>query len=255
MQLQQANSQARQRRNETRGETTATGVSVSVNDASVMRGSMVALKDVSFELPTGSLTAVVGPNGAGKSSLFAMLSGRIKPTSGTAELGGQVAEVLQATKVDQQLSLSIDEVVRLGRYAVRGPIRPMSKADRKAIDDALAAVDLTPLRRRPFGQVSGGQQQRALVAQGLTQQAPILLLDEPTTGLDLASQSLVRDIMRAEADRGTTVLFATHDLSEAARADFVIVLACECICCAPPIDALADPAVTALFGPNPLMPS
>jgi len=227
------------------------GIHRSRTIANVQRGSVVALKDVSFELPPGSLTAVVGPNGAGKSSLFALLSGRIEPTTGSAELGGQVAEVLQATKVDQQLSLSIEEVVRLGRYAVRGPIRPMRKTDRDAIDRALDAVDMAPLRRRPFGKVSGGQQQRALVAQGLAQDAPILLLDEPTTGLDVASQGLVRDIMRAEADRGTTVLFANHDLSEAAQADFVIVLACECICCAPPVDALADPVVTALFGPAP----
>lgn len=224
---------------------------VTVTDVNVQRGSVTALRDVSFALPAGSLTAVIGPNGAGKSSLFGLLSGRIPPTSGSVQLSGPVAEVLQATKVDDQLSLTVNDVVRLGRYPARGFMRPFRSNDRDAIDQSLAAVDLLELAGRQFNKLSGGQQQRALLAQGLAQHAPILLLDEPTTGLDVTSQVLVRDIMRKQADAGTTVLFATHDLSEAAEADFVIVLASECICCAPPIDALADPAVTALFGPGP----
>lgn len=226
-------------------------VAVSLADVSVKRGRTTALRNVSFDVPTGSLTAVVGPNGAGKSSLFALLSGRVHQSAGDVAVAGPVAEVLQNTAVDEQLSLTVEEVVRLGRYPSLGLLGRMKSADRAAVHDAMAAVDLLELRRRPINRLSGGQRQRALVAQGLAQQAPVLLLDEPTTGLDLPSQELVTTVMRAEVERGATVFFATHNLHEAAMADNVIVLASECICCAPPVDAFADPAVTALFAPNP----
>ena len=227
---------------------------ISLHSASVRRGSNEALRNVTFDVPAGTLSAVVGPNGAGKSSLFGLLSGRLDPSAGTAAVSGDVAEVLQSTGIDDDLALTVDDVVRIGRFPSLGLLRPMRAADRRIVDDALDAVDLLPLRRRPVQELSGGQRQRALLAQGLAQAAPILLLDEPTSGLDLPSQRLVLQILRREADRGTTVLFATHDLAEAATADNVIVLACECVCCAPPVDALADPAVTALFGPAALAP-
>lgn len=224
---------------------------ISLRGASVRRGTVEALRNVTFDVPAGTLSAVVGPNGAGKSSLFGLLSGRLDPSAGTARVAGAVAEVLQNTGIDDDLALTVDDVVRIGRFPSVGLLRPMRAPDRRIVDDALDAVDLLALRRRPIQQLSGGQRQRALLAQGLAQAAPVLLLDEPTSGLDVPSQRLVLNILRREADRGTTVLFATHDLAEAATADNVIVLACECVCCAPPVDALADPAVTALFGPGP----
>lgn len=225
---------------------------ITLRDVEVHRARTVALREVTFEVPAGTLTAVVGPNGAGKSSLFGLISGRLRATRGDVRVHGPVAEVMQSTRVDEQLPLTVDDVVRLGRYPARGLLGPMRGLDRRAIETALAAMDLLALRRRSINQLSGGQRQRALVAQGLAQQAPILLLDEPTAGLDLASKQQVVQVMRSEASAGTTVLFATHDLGEAAQADNVIVLACECVCCAPPVRALADPAVTALFGPGPL---
>ena len=227
-------------------------VSISLSGVGVRRGSVEALRDVSFDVPSGTLSAVVGPNGAGKSSLFGVLSGRLDASTGKVRVTGPVAEVLQTTAIDDQLALTVEDVVRIGRYPSLGFLRAMRATDRRIVADALHAVDLHPLRRRPIHELSGGQRQRALLAQGLAQAAPVLLLDEPMTGLDVPSQRIVLDILRAAADAGTTVLFATHDLAHAALADNVIVLACECVCCAPPIDAFADPAVTALFGPGPL---
>lgn len=225
------------------------GPAIAVDDVEVHRGQRVALRNVSFSLEPGTLTAVVGPNGAGKSSLFGVLSGRLQPIKGTVSLNGAVAEVLQKTDIDDQLRLTVEDVVRLGRYPARGLLRPIRSEDRAIITDALAATEMLDLRRRPIHQLSGGQRQRALLAQGLAQQAPILLLDEPTAGLDRRSQQHVLEIIRAEAERGTTVLVATHDLDHADEADNLMVLACECICCAPPKTALSDPAVTELFGP------
>ena len=224
---------------------------VTLDGVDVLRGRTKALSDVTFELHPGTLTAVVGPNGAGKSSLFALISGRVHQTRGDVSVRGPVAEVLQSTQLDDALPLTVNDVVRLGRYPTTGLLRPIRRHDRQVIDESLGALDLHELRRRPISQLSGGQRQRALVAQGIAQQAPVLLLDEPNAGLDARSQRLVLDVMRAQAESGTTVMFATHDLREAALADNVIVLACECVCCAPPIAALADPTVTALFGPAP----
>jgi zinc/manganese transport system ATP-binding protein len=199
------------------------------------------------------MTAVIGPNGAGKSSLFGLISGRLQPTEGTVRVRGPVAEVLQTTEINEQLRLSVESVVRFGRYPARGFLGPMRSGDRAIIDAALAATNLTDLRRRPISELSGGQRQRALIAQALAQQAPVLLLDEPTAGLDHRSQKELLGIVKAVAARGTTVLYATHNLDEVSEADNLIVLACACVCCAPPTDALADPAVTELFGPAPKM--
>lgn len=233
-------------------ETRAPGAPpIELDGIEVRRGRRVALRNVSFSVEPGTLTAVVGPNGAGKSSLFGLLSGRLRPSAGAIQVQGPVAEVLQTTEIDHQLRLTVDDVVRLGRYPKAGLLRPLRSGDRTIVDEALAATAMTDLRRRPISQLSGGQRQRALVAQGLAQQAPVLLLDEPTAGLDRRSKRQVLDIMRAEASRGTTVLFATHDLDQADEADNLIVMACECLCCAPPVTALADPKVTELFGPAP----
>ena len=224
---------------------------VTLDGVEARRGRQVALRNVSFAVEPGTLTAVIGPNGAGKSSLFGVLSGRLRPTAGAVEVRGPVAEVLQATDIDDQLGMTVEDVVRIGRYPSIGLFRRMRRSDRAVVDAALEATDLIDLRRRPINQLSGGQRQRAMVAQGLAQQAPVLLLDEPMAGLDRRTQTQLLGIIRDEATKGTTVLFATHDLDHADQADNLIVLACECVCCAPPVTALADPAVTGLFGRAP----
>ncbi|MEM9135187.1 MAG: metal ABC transporter ATP-binding protein [Actinomycetota bacterium] len=225
--------------------------SVVFDGVDVRRGSRLALRGVTFALQPGTVTSIVGPNGAGKSSLLGALSGRLPLSSGTVRVDGEVAEVLQSTQIDPHLHLTVEDVVRIARYPSRGLFRPMRARDREIIHKAMAACDVRGFRRRSIHELSGGQRQRVLVAQALAQQAPVLLLDEPTTGLDRQSQRHLLRIIRDEADRGTTVLVATHNLSEAEQADNMIVLACDCLCCAPPSTALADPAVTALFETTP----
>ena len=208
---------------------------------------MLALDQIDLSIEAGTVTAVIGPNGSGKSTLFALISGRISPTTGTISTSGEVAEVLQGTAIDKDLPLTVDDIVRIGRYPNRGLLKPIRNADRDAIDDALNRVDLMDLRHRPISELSGGQRQRAFIAQGIAQEAPLLILDEPATGLDAPSQRHILDIIRAEADAGRTVMFSTHQLSEAAHADTIIALACSCVCCAPADTAISDPAVTELF--------
>ncbi len=207
----------------------------------------VALRGVDLSIEAGSITAVIGPNGAGKSTLFSLISGRLRPSAGAVAVRGEVADVLQATGIDEQLRLTVDDVVRMGRYPRTGLLRRMRTEDREACDEAIERVGMTHLRRRPITELSGGERQRALVAQGLAQQADILLLDEPATGLDVASQRRILEVIAEEAASGAAVLFSTHQLADAHIADTVVALACSCVCCAPPAVALDDPKVTALF--------
>ncbi|MGE3449165.1 MAG: metal ABC transporter ATP-binding protein [Microbacteriaceae bacterium] len=213
------------------------------------RGEHLELRDVTLRVEPGTLTAVIGPNGAGKSTLFGLISGRLRPTSGTIAVGGGVAEVLQATALDPYVRLTVHDVVRMGRYPSCGRIRPFRTADRQAVDAAIRQVDLEDLQRRTLDQLSGGQRQRALIAQGIAQDAAVLLLDEPAAGLDGISQRRILDLMRALADQGRTVVFSTHHLPDTRHADLVVALACACICCATPDAALDDTSVRALFDP------
>ncbi|MEM9711676.1 MAG: metal ABC transporter ATP-binding protein [Actinomycetota bacterium] len=229
------------------GATPAGDEIIRFDGVEAQRGRTLALRDVNLSISRGSVVSVIGPNGAGKSTLFALLSGRLRPSAGVVEVGGSVADVLQGTDVDPYLQLTVEAVVRMGRFPDRGLLRPMRRADRLIVEEAIEQVGLTALRRRPINQLSGGQRQRALLAQGLAQRAPVLLLDEPTTGLDLPAQEQILDIIRTEADGGRTVLFSTHDLTHAAHADVVIALDCACVCCAAPEQALEDPEVVALF--------
>ena len=222
---------------------------IELNRVTAHRGGGVALREVSLHVPRGTVTALIGPNGAGKSTLFGLLSGRLRPTSGTVSVAGEVAEVLQATSVDPQLSLTVHDVVCIGRYPSCGRLRRLGRHDRQTVTDAIAQVELEQLDRRPFGQLSGGQRQRALIAQGLAQDADVLLLDEPSAGLDAVNQRRILDIVRGQADQGRTVVFSTHHLPDAAHADLVIALDCSCVCCAGPAEAMDDPAVRALFDP------
>lgn len=220
---------------------------IRLSNVHVDRAAVRALTEISLWIDPGAHVAVIGPNGAGKSTLFALVSGRLSATGGTVTVEGTVAEVLQTTALDPQLRFTVEDVVRMGRYHARGFLGPLRAADRRAVDDAIERVRLTDVRRRSIDTLSGGQRQRALLAQGLAQDASILLLDEPTTGLDAPSRRRILDIIDEERSLGRTILCATHDLADASRADLVVVLACRCLCCAPPTTALADPSVIALF--------
>ena len=213
------------------------------------RAAKLALRDVTLQIPTATLTALIGPNGAGKSTLLGQISGRLHPSTGTVAVDGTVAEVLQTTAVDPQVRLTVHDVVAMGRYPSRGHLRPFRPIDREAVSRAIHAVDLDLLRHRTLDQLSGGQRQRALIAQGIAQDAEVLLLDEPAAGLDVRSQRRILEIMRAEVDRGRTVVFSTHHLPDASCADLVVALDRTLVCCDAPDIAMDRPDVRALFDP------
>jgi ABC-type Mn2+/Zn2+ transport system ATPase subunit len=159
-----------------------------------------------------------------------------------------VAYVLQATTTGEHLPVTAREVVAMGRYAERGAFRRLTAEDRRLVDEALDRLDLRPLARRHLHELSGGQRQRVFVAQGLVQQADVLLLDEPLAGLDLASQQQILAVIAEERDRGRTVVTSTHDLSEAAGADNLLLLAGRLVAAGPPDQVLTAEHLAAAYG-------
>jgi ABC-type Mn2+/Zn2+ transport system ATPase subunit len=223
---------------------------VAAEDVCVHYGSTVALAPSSLTIPAGESVALVGPNGSGKSTLLLVLAGLLRPTSGRVERrpGGRVAFVAQHQLQHRWMPISVREVVRMGRYGARGLLGRLGLEDRRAVARAVARMDVSTLLPRPFGDLSGGQRQRVLVAQALAAEPDLLLLDEPITGLDLASQQRILDVIADETAAGTTVVFSTHHLGEARRTDRVLLLAGCVMADGPPEQVLQPQLLLEAFG-------
>ena len=193
--------------------------------------------DLSLSVPTGQLTAIVGPNGSGKSTLLRGMSRLLKPSSGQVLLDGKDIHELPARELARKLGLlpqgpvtpegiTVAELVSRGRHPHRGLFARLTADDEIAIDEALEAVELTDLKDRPADQLSGGQRQRVWIAMVLAQGTQYLLLDEPTTYLDLAHAVDVMNVVHAAAHGSEkTVVTVLHDLTLAAQyADHLVVM-------------------------------
>jgi ABC-type Mn2+/Zn2+ transport system ATPase subunit len=181
-----------------------------------------ALQDVSIDVPPGRLVGVIGPNGSGKSTLLRAILGLVPHRQGSVEVDGRpidhrrVAYVPQRELVDWSFPINAEQVVMMGRYPRIGPVLGAAAEDRAAVAAALDRVAMRDLAHRQIGALSGGQQQRVFIARALVQEADILLLDEPMTGVDLGTEETIGTLMRELRDAGTTVIYATHDLETAA---------------------------------------
>jgi ABC-type Mn2+/Zn2+ transport system ATPase subunit len=232
------------------------GPAVRLRDALFAYGDHVALRVDDLELPRGCIAAAIGPNGSGKSTLLAAITGLVTPSRGTVETLGRrpamsrrrVAHVLQETAANERLPITVREVVAIGRYAASGPFRPLSRDDRRAIERAMERVAISDLQGRQLRELSGGQRQRVYVAQGLAQEAELLLLDEPATGLDVTTHDRLLDLMREERDEGRTVVFTTHDIGEAAGADLALLLSGTVVAFGPPDDVLTADGLSRAYG-------
>jgi iron complex transport system ATP-binding protein len=195
------------------------------------------VSDLTLQVPAGRMTAVVGPNGSGKSTLLRGMSRLLTPQSGRVLLDGKDIHQLPARELARQLGvlpqgpvtpdgITAAELVSRGRHPHRGLFARLTTEDQQAIDDALAAVELAELRDRPVDQLSGGQRQRVWIAMVLAQGTQHLLLDEPTTYLDLAHAVDVMNVVHAAAhSAGRTVVTVLHDLTLAAQyADHLVVM-------------------------------
>ena len=215
-------------------------------------GDRTALAPSNFDIPAASVTAIIGPNGAGKSTLLNAIAGLVQPTAGSLimpQLGpGGVAYVLQSTKLNELTPITVREAVGMGRYARLGYFHRFHQRDRSVCEQAMERLRIGDLANRHLSELSGGQRQRVFVAQGLAQEASLLLLDEPITGLDLVSRQLILDVIEAETADGTTVIGTTHSLDEAHMADHVILLASRVVASGTPDSVLTAEYLSIAYG-------
>jgi ABC-type Mn2+/Zn2+ transport system ATPase subunit len=194
--------------------------------------SGLAIEAISFELEAGERVSVVGPNGAGKSTLLKVIVGVESLNAGRVEVFGHepgghicIAYVPQRSQVDWNFPVNVSDVVLMGRVGKMGLFRHPSAQDRAIVRDALDVVKLGPLAKRQISELSGGQQQRMFIARALAQEAELMLMDEPLTGLDVNSQEDIFNILDELSAEGVTVMIAMHDLNLAAeRSDRVMLL-------------------------------
>ena len=226
------------------------GVLVGFDAVSVRYGEVEAIRSVSLAVGAQVSIALVGSNGSGKSTVLGLLAGLITPSDGvvTRRAGLRVAFVAQQHSHHRWMPLSVFEVIAMGRFGRRGLLRPLRRSDRQAIVAAAERLEVADLLRRSIGELSGGQRQRVLVARAVVDAPDLILLDEPITGLDLASQIVITRMMAAERDRGATVVFSTHHLDEARQADRVILLAGALVADGSPEQVLTPELLTAAFG-------
>jgi manganese/iron transport system ATP-binding protein len=180
--------------------------SLDLRSVSVRYGARLALDSVTLTVPHGAQIAIVGPNGAGK-------------------YRDPIAYVPQREEVDWRFPVTVFDVVAMGRYGRGRWLKGLTETDRTAVRDSLARLDIAGLAHRPIGELSGGQQQRVFLARALAQEPHVLLLDEPFTGVDVATREATLELLSGLRARSVTVLVSTHDLDLAAsRFDQVVLL-------------------------------
>jgi manganese transport system ATP-binding protein len=193
-------------------------------DVRVNYGQVLALDGVDLSVDRGQALGIVGPNGSGKSTLLKVVAGLVAPARGVVEVfgrrprelpAGTIAYVPQVEAVDWSFPASVYDVVAMGRFPKLKTLARFGAPDREAVDRALSALRLDDLRSRHISQLSGGQQQRTFVARAIAQQPDLLLLDEPTTGVDAGTEESLRVLVRELVGGGMPVIMTTHDLDRA----------------------------------------
>jgi ABC-type Mn2+/Zn2+ transport system ATPase subunit len=206
------------------------------------------LSGVSFALEPGTIAAVLGPNGGGKTTLFRALLGDLPVRRGTVELGARPAYVPQTDRTRLDFPVSALDVVLMGAYARTRAWRRVARADRDAAVAALERLGLADRAKRQFGALSGGQRQRVLIARALLQERPVILLDEPLTGVDAVSAARIEDVFAELRGEGRVLLVATHDVEQARRWDRVICLHGRQVAFGPPATTLTTEVLLETYG-------
>jgi manganese/iron transport system ATP-binding protein/manganese/zinc/iron transport system ATP- binding protein len=188
---------------------------VECRDLSAGYGGPPVLRDVTFTADEGQSVAVLGPNGGGKTTLFRALLREIEPVSGSAQLHGPTAYVAQTDRTSLDFPVSAQDVALMGALGRGRWWLPATRADRRAAAAALERVGLADQRTTRFGELSGGQRQRVLIARALVQDAPVLLLDEPLSGVDAPSAARIQALFEELRGEGRALLVATHDVHQA----------------------------------------
>jgi iron complex transport system ATP-binding protein len=217
--------------------------------------------DLSLTIPDGSFTVIVGPNACGKSTLLRSLARLLRPSSGDVVLDGESIHRMHTKEVARRVGLlpqialapegiSVAELVARGRYPHQNLFRQQSEADRHAVAEAMVATRVAELAEVPVDELSGGQRQRVWVAMALAQETGILLLDEPTTFLDIAHQIELMDLFARLHREGTTLVAVLHDLNHAARyaTNVVVMKDGAVVAQGPPAEVVTAELVERVFG-------
>jgi len=229
---------------------------VEVRGLSAGYNGHAALEDVSFTIEPGCLAGLVGPNGSGKSTLLKVMLGLHKPWSGEVRIfghaerpsHGHVGYTPQTELVDWTFPVTVMDVVLMGRYGRLGLVRRPGSRDRALAVAALELVRLSDRANRRIGELSGGEQRRALIARALAQEADLLLLDEPLAGLDAPAQHDLLRLLEELRKEGKTLFVATHDLScVAADFDHAVLLNRRVIAFGRPADVFTEEALSEAF--------
>ena len=201
----------------------------SLSQVSIRFGDKEVLHDITFDVPRGQITTLLGPNGCGKSTLLKTVTGTVKASSGSITFDGQPLGHMKGSQVAKQMAflpqapelhkdMTAEELVYCGRYPHQKWYKNTAAEDRKAVEEALQATNTLHLRHQLVASLSGGERQRVWIAMALAQEPKTLLLDEPTTYLDVNHQLEVLELLkRLNVERGLTVLMVLHDLNQAVQ--------------------------------------
>lgn len=216
----------------------------------------VVVADVEVSLRSGESLALVGVNGSGKSTLLKTLAGLLEPVSGNVTIFAdepgrtpqRVAYLGQFHSVGGLLPLQVRDVVMMARYRRRGLLGRITRDDREAVARSLERLGIADLGPKPLRALSGGQQQRVYLAHTLAREADLILLDEPTAGLDAGANERYAELINEELARGAAVITATHDVRDAARSDQAILLAGRVVAAGSPTEVLSAERLLEAFG-------
>jgi len=194
-----------------------------VHNLTVFYGNKPALWEVDFDIPQGAHVGIIGPNGSGKSTLLKTTMGLIKPASGQVRLFGndveqvrqKISYVPQKESVDWDFPVTVKDVVRMGRYRPGKLFGRLSKLDKQIADEAIDQLNIADLSNRHISELSGGQQQRVFIARSISQQADLYFMDEPFTGVDVATEEIIIDLIKKLCKANKTVIMVHHDLNTA----------------------------------------
>lgn len=223
---------------------------------------LVALEDVTFRVEAGEFVALIGPNGSGKTTLVKTILGLVKPASGTVRLFGKPPEQLngewkrvgyvpQIAQIDARFPIRVLDVALMGRYGRLGLIRRPRLRDREATRRALERVGIADLAGRPIGRLSGGQRQRVLVARALANEPELLMMDEPTTGVDVGTTEGLFDLLNVLHHQGITILVVSHDVGVVAQdVDQVACINQRLVAHGRPEEVLSGEVLECMYGPQ-----
>ncbi|HYH13533.1 MAG TPA: ABC transporter ATP-binding protein [Thermomicrobiales bacterium] len=235
---------------------------LSAERISLTYDTTTVVTDLDLTIEEGTITTIIGPNGCGKSTMLRALARLMKPSGGSVLLDGQAIHEMPSRDVARRLGLlsqqaqvpagvTVEELAHRGRYPHQSFLQPPTARDATAVEHALELAGMTSLRHRQVNELSGGQRQRAWIAMALAQETPMLLLDEPTTYLDIAHQLEVMELVeRLNREEGRTIVMVLHDINDAARVSDRLVAMRDgrIIGDGPPSEVLNPELLTELFG-------